>query len=149
MLDALLAYLHFVSIFATGFFLLLKWVRCREPVAGNRARVLFRVDLAYFVSAMAALATGFSRAFFGAKGAEFYFSNAAFLVKLGLFVAIAILSVPVTLAYMRWNKVLRSGDGVVEAREIRRARRFLLAEIVLLALLPAFAALMARGLWSF
>ncbi len=146
LLDALLAYAHYVAIFGVGFFLLLEWIRCREPVVQNRARLLFRVDLGYFASAMAALATGFLRAFFGAKGAEFYFSNLAFLAKLGVFILIALLSIPVTLAYMRWNRTLRSGDGVVEAREIRRVRLFLHAEIALLALLPALAVLMARGL---
>lgn len=148
LLDALLAYAHFVAIFALGFFLLLEWIRCREPVAQSRARVLFRVDLAYFISAMAVLVTGLLRAFFGAKGAAFYFTNAAFHAKLGVFVLIATLSIPVTLTYMRWNKLLRTGDGVVPAAEVRRVRVYLWIELALLATLPALAVIMARGLGS-
>jgi putative membrane protein len=145
LLDALLAYAHFAAIFATGFFLLLEWVRCREPVEPRRARVLLRVDIGYFVSALAALATGLLRAFLGAKGPAFYFSNPVFHAKLGVYVLVAILSIPVTLAYLRWNRILRSGDGVVPAREVRRVRAFLWIEVVLLAILPALAVLMARG----
>jgi putative membrane protein len=144
-LDALLAYAHFAAIFATGFFLFLEWIRCREPVEPRRARVLLRVDIAYFVSALAALATGLLRAFFGVKEPAFYFSNPVFHAKLGVFVLVAALSVPVTLAYRRWDKTLRSGDGVVPAGEVRRVRAFLWIEVALLAVLPALAVLMARG----
>jgi uncharacterized membrane protein len=60
----------------------------------------------------------------------------------------AALPIPVTNAYARWNKTVRWGDGVVPAVEVRRARAFLWAEIVLLAALSALAVLMARGLGS-
>jgi putative membrane protein len=148
-LDALLAYLHILAIFLTGFFLLLEWIRCREPVTPNRARLLFRMDLAYFLAAMAALGTGFLRVFYGVKGAGFYFSNPVFHAKLGVFILIAILSVPVTLAYRRWNRALRHEEVSVPAREIRRVRVLLLAEMVLLALLPALAVMMAREISLF
>jgi len=71
--DALLAYLHYAAIFLTGFFLLLEWIRCREPVTPNRVRLLVKMDGAYGASAVAALATGFLRGFSGAKGSSFYF----------------------------------------------------------------------------
>jgi putative membrane protein len=145
-LDALLAYLHFVAIFLTGFFLLLEWIRCREPVTPNRARLLFRMDLAYFLAALAALGTGFLRVFYGAKGSAFYFSNPVFHAKVGVFLLVAVLSIPVTLAYMRWNKTFRNGGASIPGREIRNVRILLWTELVLLALLPALAVLMARGI---
>lgn len=148
LLDATLAYAHFAAIFLTGFFLLLEWVRCREPVDPRRAHVLLRVDVGYFVSAMVALATGLSRVFWGAKGPAFYLANPVFHAKVGVFLLIAALSIPVTLAYLRWNRVLRSGDGVVPSGEVRRVRALLWAEIFLLAVLPALAVLMARGVGS-
>jgi putative membrane protein len=145
LIDALLAYLHYLAIFLTAFFLMLEWVRCREPVEARRARVLFRVDLGYFLSALAALATGLLRVFHGAKGPAFYLSNPVFHAKLGAYILIAVLSVPVTLAFRRWNRALRGDEVSVPAREIRRVRALLLAQILLLALLPALAVLMARG----
>lgn len=144
--DALLAYAHFVSIFLTGLFLVLEWIRCREPVALPRARLLQRMDGAYAAAALAVLATGLLRAFYGSKGAAFYFGNPVFHAKLGVYLLVAALSVPVTLAFRRWARALRHDETSVPAREIRRVRGYLLAELVLLALLPALAVMMARGI---
>ena len=148
LLDAFLALAHYVSIFLTGFFLLLEWIRCREPVTPNRVRLLAKMDGAYGAAAVAALATGFLRVFYGAKGSAFYFSNPVFHAKLGVYIVVALLSIPVTVAFFRWRKALarEHGDMVVPAREIRRVRAYLLAEIILLALLPVLAVLMARGI---
>jgi len=147
LLDAFLAWAHYLSIFATGFFLLLEWVRCREPVALNRAMLLVKMDGAYGLSALSAAGTGLLRAFYGAKGSAFYLDNPLFYVKIGVYLAVALISIPVTIAFFRWKKNLTrtQGDGFIPVKEIRRVRAFLLAEIVLLALLPAIAVLMARG----
>jgi putative membrane protein len=149
-LDALLAYLHFAAIFFTGFFLLLEWIRCREPFALNRARLLVRMDGAYALSALSAVATGFLRVFYGVKGSAFYFDNPVFYVKVGVFLIVAMLSIPVTLAIFRWKKDLEKSHGevTVPSREVRRVRAFLLLEIILLTLIPALAVVMARGIGS-
>jgi putative membrane protein len=147
-LDALLAYLHILAIFLTGFFLLLEWIRCREPIALNRARLLVKMDGAYALSALSALATGLLRVFYGVKGSAFYLENPVFYAKVGVFLFVAALSIPVTLAYFRWRKDMDKAHGevTVPSREVRRVRALLLAEIVLLALLPALAVMMARGM---
>jgi putative membrane protein len=147
-LDAVLAYLHILAIFLTGFFLLLEWVRCREPFALNRARLLVKVDAGYAVAALSALATGLLRVFYGVKGSAFYLDNPVFYAKVGVFLLVAALSIPVTRAFFRWKKDLEKNHGevTVPAREVRRVRVFLLLEIMLLALIPALAVLMARGI---
>lgn len=150
LLDAILAWAHYLSIFATAFFLLLEWIRCREPVSLNRARLLVKMDGLYGLFAMLTLATGFGRVFYGAKGSSFYFGNPVFHTKLGVYIVVALLSIPVTIAFFRWRKNLSrtQGDVTVPTRDIRRVRAFLLAEIVLLALIPLLAVLMARGIRS-
>ncbi len=57
------------------------------------------------------------------------------------FVLIALLSVPPTMRYLRW----RRSTTVPSEAEIGFVRRFLWAEVALFALLPVFAAAMARG----
>jgi len=150
LLDALLALAHYVSIFATVFFLLLEWIRCREPVSINRARLLVKMDGLYGLFALLAFATGFARVFYGAKGSAFYFANPVFHAKLGVYIVVALLSIPVTIAFFRWRKNLSraQGESTVPAREIRRVRALLFAEIILLALIPMLAVLMARGVGS-
>lgn len=145
--DAVLAWAHYMSIFATAFLLVLEWIRCREPFALNRARLLVAMDGAYGLSAMAALGTGLLRVFYGTKGSAFYLENPVFHAKVGVYVLVALLSIPVTIAFFRWRKMLANapGDVTVPARDVRRVRVLLTLEIILLALLPVLAVLMARG----
>lgn len=146
-LDAFLAWAHYVSIFTTAFLLLLEWIRCREPLALNRARLLVMMDGGYGMAAMAALGTGLLRVFYGAKGSAFYLENPVFYAKVGVYGVVALLSIPVSIAFFRWRKTLSNapGDVTVPARAVRRVRVLLTIEIVLLALLPVLAVLMARG----
>ncbi len=147
LLDAFLAWLHYAAIFATAFFLLLEWIRCREPVARNRARLLAKMDGAFGMAALLALGSGFLRMFYGSKGVAFYWSNPVFHAKLALYVLVALLSIPVTIAIFRWKKVLERehGEVTIPVREIRRVRVFLALELAVLACLPVLAVLMARG----
>ena len=61
------------------------------------------------------------------------------------FLVIGLLSVPPTVAYIRWR---RSGAAPGDA-QVAGVRRWLWAETLLFALLPAFAAAMARGYGEF
>lgn len=84
---------------------------------------------------------GFSRAIFAAKGWDYYLHNVFFWAKIGTFAVIGLLSVPPTIAYIRWKRAnLAPNDG-----QIAMIRRYLWIEFPLFALLPAFAAAMARG----
>ena len=69
MLEALLAYAHFVTILAVVVFLTSETALCR-PEWMNAAVVhrLVRIDRIYLVSALALLATGLARTFWGVKG---------------------------------------------------------------------------------
>jgi len=85
--------------------------------------------------------------FFGAKGVDFYAGNPAFWTKLALFLAVGIVSIKPTIAFIRWRRAARDAAGYsVPDAEVRGARRLVLVELHLLALLPLAAVLMARGL---
>ncbi len=84
---------------------------------------------------------GFARAIFAAKGWVYHAHNVFFWSKIGTFALIGLLSVPPTLAYLRWR---RAKIAPTDA-QIRVAQRYLWIEITLFALLPIFAAAMARG----
>jgi putative membrane protein len=88
---------------------------------------------------------GFSRAIFTAKGWAYYEHNAFFWAKIGTFIAIGLLSVPPTLAFMKWR---RAGTAPTD-EVVAKARRYLWMEVALFPLLPAFAAAMARGYGMF
>jgi putative membrane protein len=103
------------------------------------------IDLWYGVFAGAVVIIGFCRAIFAAKGWAYYSHNAFFWAKLATFAAIGLLSVPPTLAFIRWRKSGITPDEVA----IGAVRRYLHIELALFMLLPIFAAAMARGFGEF
>jgi len=145
MMEPLLAYLHYLSIILTGGFLVGELVMCRPGMTSEQARRLASIDVVFFVSALAALATGLLRLFFYAKGVGFYTGNPTFWMKMALYVIIAVLSIKPTRMFMRWKRA--AVGALPTADEIAGARRFIHIELALLALMPLMAVMMARGLW--
>jgi putative membrane protein len=143
MAEPLIAYLHYLSIIVTGGFLVGELLLCRPGMTPDHIRRLPVVDVVFFVSALVALATGLLRLFFYAKGAEFYVANPFFWLKMALYVAIALLSIRPTRAFIRWKRATGGGPS---GGEIAGVRRLIHLELVLLALMPLMAVLMARGL---
>jgi putative membrane protein len=144
--DAILAYLHFLSIFGVFATLSCEAALLRPAIIWHTGRWLYRVDIAYFVSAIAVVATGFSRAFFGLKGWAFYAHNPLFHAKIGVFVLIGLLSIKPTLLFIRWSRRFRRDEMyIVPDEERKTARRWVMVEVHLLMLVPLFAVLMARG----
>jgi len=146
-LDAALAYLHFAAILAVAGFLVAEAMLLRGDLGARDIAALARADVWYFNLAGLALATGVARVFFGAKGAAFYAGNPVFWVKVALFVAVGLASIKPTISFVRWRRAARDAAGYsVPTAEVRGARRLVLAELHLLALIPLAAVLMARGI---
>jgi putative membrane protein len=146
-LDAVLAYLHFAAILLVAGFLAAEAMLLRGDLGARDLASLVRSDVGYALSAIVALATGLGRALFGAKGWAFYADNPVFWVKLGLFLAVGLISIRPTLAFLRWRRAAGTGAGsAVPAAEVGGMRRYVLAELHLLALLPLAAVLIARGI---
>lgn len=146
-LDAILAYLHFTSIFVFFSFLVVETMMLRGLLDEKAVRLLGRVDIWYFGAAIAVLVTGFSRLVWGAKGPDFYLSSWPIYVKLALFLAVGILSVGPTLRFIHWRRMFeRDAAWSVPEPERKLARRVVMIEVHLAALIPLFAVIMARGL---
>jgi putative membrane protein len=141
MLDLHLAIAHHLLILGLFGILFAELVLVRQDMTAGDAAQVSRIDRWYGVLAALILIVGFSRAVFAAKGWDYYLHNAFFWAKMATFVAVGLLSIAPTRAFIRWR---RSGDAP-ERTEIAKIRRYLWAEVVLFALLPGFAAAMARG----
>ena len=144
-LDLTLAILHHFFIFALFGVLSAELVIVRRGIDAAVVARVVPIDACYGVLAALIIIVGFCRAIFAAKGWAYYEHNAFFWAKLGTFAVIGLLSVPPTLAYLRW----RRAGGSPSDEAVARTRRFLWLEVVLFALLPAFAAAMARGYGMF
>lgn len=144
-LDLVLAILHHFFVFAlfAVLFAELMMVRRRMDIAAvGRVQM---IDAWYGALAALIVIAGFSRAIFAAKGWGYYAHNAFFWAKIGTFVVIALLSVPPTLAFLRWRRT-----NTLPANEaVAKVQRYIRIEVALFAPLLAFAAAMARGYGSF
>jgi putative membrane protein len=141
MFDLGLAIGHHLLIFMLFGVLAAELVLVRPALDRADVERAARIDLWYGVIAGLIVVVGFTRAIFAAKGWSYYEHNVFFWAKMTTFVLVALLSVPPTMRYLRW----RRSAAVPSAAEIGLVRRFLWAEVALFALLPVFAAAMARG----
>ena len=144
-LDLTLAILHHLFVFALFGVLFTEFVTVRRGMDAAIAARVLPIDAWYGLLAALILIVGFSRAIFAAKGWTYYAHNAFFWAKIGTFAAIGLLSLPPTLAFLKWR---RSGAAPTD-EAVARVRRFLWGEVALFLLLPAFAAAMARGYGEF
>jgi len=146
--EALLAYLHFSAILGATVFLTSEAALCR-PEWMNPAvvRRLGRVDFLYMVAAIALLATGLARTWWGMKGTDWYWHQPLLHLKLTLFIVIGLMSIKPTILFTRWRKQL-DADGTLPAEaEIRQARRWVMIEAHLLVLVPLAASLLAKNVF--
>lgn len=141
MLDLWLAIAHHILVFSLFGVLFAELMLVRKGVDIATVTRVGRIDLMYGAVAGLILVVGFVRAIFAAKGWAYYAHNVFFHAKVGTFVLIGLLSIPPTIAYILWR---RGGVAPTDA-EVASVRRFLWIELALFALLPAFAAAMARG----
>lgn len=147
--DAALSYLHFVFAFILAGALAGEAFVLRLPVDGRAARLLLRIDLFYAIGAVGVIAAGVARVFWGAKGAGYYGDQPFFWVKMTTIAVIGLISIAPTRAFFAWVKQA-GGDAAfaVDGADAKRVRRLVMIELHLLALVPLFAALMARGIGS-
>jgi putative membrane protein len=148
MIDFFLASVHHLIVFGIAAVLAAELALMRPAaMSPQTVRLLGRFDAAYGLLAIAILFAGFARVWRGAKGADFYMDNAMFWAKIAAFGVVGILSIRPTMRIAAWQKLLKADAAFVPPLdEVGRLRRILLAEIHMFALIPIFAAAMARGI---
>jgi len=145
LLDLVLAVAHHLLVFSLFGVLMAEFVIVRRGMTKVMVERVTAIDLWYGVLAGLILAVGFGRAIFAAKGWLYYSHNAFFWAKIGVFVIVGLLSVPPTVAFIRWRRTGVAPDDL----QILRIRGLLWVEMGLFLLLPVFAAAMARGYGEF
>jgi putative membrane protein len=141
-LEIFLRYLHFVSIFmivgslTTEFFLIRK-----EMLRADISR-LARVDALYGMAALLLIGAGLTLWLSGAgKPSEYYTKNWIFHLKLTCFALVGVFSIYPTIFFIRQRRGNQSDVVAIPALVIT----FIRLELLLLAVIPLLAGLMARG----
>jgi putative membrane protein len=144
--DLALAIGHHLLIFALAAVLAFEIGAIKTGISGADAARAGKVDVWYGILAALIIVVGFSRAVFGAKGWEYYSHNHFFWAKMGAFLIVGLLSIQPTMALIRWRRAFAHDASFVPvAGQVRTVRRFLWLEVFFFALIPVFAAAMARG----
>lgn len=148
MTDLILAIVHYLIVFGIAAVLAAELALMRPAaMSPHTVRLLGRFDAFCGGLALAIVAVGFARVWFGTRGADFYLRNPVFWAKIGAFGIVGLISIKPTLRILVWQKALKLDAGFVpEGAEVGTLRRLMLAEVHVFALVPVFAAAMARGI---
>jgi len=144
--DLVLAIAHHLLVFLLAGILAFEIGVIRSTMTGADILRVGRVDLWYGTLAAAIIVVGFSRAVFAAKGWAYYATNGFFWAKMACFAAVGLLSIMPTISLIRWQRSLgRDASFTPSGEDVLSVRSYLWAEAAFFALIPAFAAVMARG----
>lgn len=148
-MSTVFAFLHHLAAFTLVAALAIEFTLIRQELTFATARRLLITDGVFGASAAIVLIVGLLRVFYFEKGADYYWSNHAFLTKFGVFVLVGILSAVPTIEFMSWRKALRAGQApTVAAGKLRRIRMVMHTELLGIVIILLMAAMMARGGWA-
>jgi putative membrane protein len=146
MLSALVAFVHHLGAFALVSAIAAEFVLTKGEISLINARRLLTVDLVVGVAAAVVLTAGVLRVLFFEKGLDFYLHNHAFLAKMGLFVAVGMISIMPTRHFLSWKSAIARGEApAIDNHSFRAIRRIIHLELAGVVLILLCAALMAKG----
>jgi putative membrane protein len=139
-MDILIRYLHLLAIIVLAGALIIENIAISSKISREDVRNLVKVDAIYGISAAVVLLCGLALWLWVGKPAGFYTANPIFHAKLGLFLLVGLLSLYPTLFLLRQRK--SSSELIIVPPMLIRILRL---ELILFAIIPVLAFLMARG----
>jgi putative membrane protein len=152
-MSTLFAFLHHLAAFTlvgalAVEFVLIGQVQRDEALSLSSARRLTVTDAVLGAAAGILLIVGLLRVFYFEKGADYYVHRHAFLIKLSVFIVVALLSIVPTREFLSWRGALKAGrPPAVDATRLRLVRRIIHGEVAAIVVILLCAAIMARGGW--
>ncbi|MGV3635697.1 MAG: DUF2214 family protein [Pseudorhodoplanes sp.] len=142
------AFLHHLAAFTLVGALAIELTLIHQKLNVANIRRLVVVDAILGASAGVLLIVGLLRVFVFEKGADYYFSNIAFIIKLGVFFGVAALSLMPTLEFLSWRKALRAGAMPdISEKRLRMIQGTIHGEVMAIVVILLCAAIMAKGGW--
>ena len=151
-MTTLFAFFHHVLAFTLVGALAIEFILLGQMTSNEfsdaTAKRLAITDAVLGAAAGLLFVVGLCRVFFFEKGAEYYFHSHAFMTKLSVFIAVAVLSVAPTLEFLSWRKALKAGQvPSVDAKKLRFIKTIIHGELAAIVIIVLCAAIMARGGW--
>ena len=119
----------------------------KPGVLKQQIKSLAGVDLIYWIAVILVLASGLLRwLVFDPKGVDFFSKNPLFHIKLTVFFIMVIISIFPTLRLCKWNKQAKQGNHLdISDKDIKKQLMFIRIELLLLAIIPLLAVMIALG----
>jgi len=146
LVPALIAFGHFFAFFALTAALILQLTLLSDSISIASAQRIQRADQFYGMSAILILIFGILRVVYFEKGVDYYLSNNFFLIKIGLFIIVGLLSIYPTVYYKRWDPELKLDIAPeLSIRAVEKLRKIIHTELVGILGILLCASLMAKG----
>jgi len=143
---AFIAFGHFFAFFGLGAALVLQIALVKPSPDIETAKRIQRADRVYGLMAGLIIVFGFLRVFYFEKGADYYFNNTFFLIKLAIFVIVGLMTIYPTIIYLRWNKEIEQGIAPTFSEvDSAKLRKFLHYQLVGIGGVLFCASMMAKG----
>ena len=148
LVSALLSTVHLLTLALGLGAVFLRGRALARPLDADGWRRLLAADNAWGLAAVLWIGTGLLRVLYGGKGPYFYFHNAFFWIKLGLFTLVFLLELAPMTTFVHARLAKRRG-GTPPTFPIAAYRAINTIELLLVVAIVFCAALMARAVWMF
>lgn len=140
-------YIHILFIIVIIVCLVVERLMIKPQITWESLLKLMKVDGLYGFAAIVVVTTGLLNWFSFGKGDAYYSSNVVFLIKLSLFIVIGILSIYPTVAFFKLKKKHKSNPPEqVSIENANQIKSVIQLELVIMAVIPLLATLMANGI---
>jgi putative membrane protein len=147
-MPTLFAFFHHALAFTLVSALAIEFILIGQELSLSLAKRLAIADAVLGAAAGLLLVVGLLRVLFFEKGAAYYFHSHAFMTKLSVFIAVALLSIVPTVEFLKWRKAVKAGQlPEVSAQKLRFIRKIIHGELAAVVIIMLCAAIMARGGW--
>ncbi|NIO42023.1 MAG: DUF2214 family protein [Burkholderiales bacterium] len=142
-MSALIAYLHSLSMIALGSLLVLQLLSFDRLHEKQELHRFFLLCVGIAAAAALMLLSGLGLLLWSEHGGMFYLRNPVFYIKIALFAAMLLIAITPTRIVLQWR---RQAESMVVTDLRGLVKRYVIAELILFALVPLAAALSARGI---
>jgi putative membrane protein len=126
--------------------LVLEAFTLKKELDWKEAWKIVLADAVYGISATGVLVTGILRVLYFGKGTSYYLNNPVFYIKVAIFLAVGLLSLYPTVAFINWLKDLQQKQAPqLESAKLNRLLWLIRAELFGFTLIPLLATIMAKG----
>jgi putative membrane protein len=135
-----------MAFFGMSSALTLQIALVRPSLDIETARRVQRSDRVYGIMAGLVLVFGFLRVFYFEKGADYYFNNTFFLIKLSVFVIVGLMTIYPTVTFLRWNREIKQGVApTFSEADSAKLRQLLHYQLIGICVVLFCASMMAKG----